>query len=232
MALVMAARQVMAKARRVAAHLLEAAEDDVEFAGGRFSLSGAPERGLGFADVAKAAWYAHSLPEGTTPGLDETVLFDPANFTYPFGVHVAVVEVDPETGSVRLVRYVAVDDCGTVVNPALVDGQLHGGIAQGIGQALLEDVRYGPEGGQETGSFLTYLLPTAVEVPEMATDRTVTPSDVNPLGVKGVAESGTIAAPAAVMNAIVDALSALGVQDVDMPATPERVWEAIRAARP
>jgi carbon-monoxide dehydrogenase large subunit len=227
----LAAGRVRDKATRIAAHLLEAAEADVRFEDGAFTLAGAPHRTITLAEVARAAYYAQNLPPETEPGLDEQILWEPADFSYPFGVHVAVVEVDVETGLVKLVRYVAVDDCGNVVNPMLVEGQVHGGIAQGLGQALLEEVTYTPDGSPESASFLTYLIPGAPEVPQFDLDRIVTPSPVNPLGAKGVAESGTIAAPAAVMNAVVDALAPLGVQDVDMPANPERVWAAIRAAR-
>jgi aerobic carbon-monoxide dehydrogenase large subunit len=227
----LAAGRLRDKAMRIAAHLLEAAEADVEFDAGVFSLAGAPERTITLAEVAMAAYHAQNLPPGTEAGLDEQLLWEPANFSYPFGVHVAVVEVDTETGLVRLIRYACVDDCGNVLNPTLVEGQVHGGIAQGVGQALLEEVRYAPDGTQETASFIAYLIPSAVELPSFEVDRTVTPSPVNPLGAKGVAESGTIAAPAAVMNAVMDALAPLGVDDVDMPASPERVWSAIRAAR-
>lgn len=226
----LAARSVIAKARGIAAHLLEVSADDVEFGEGRFWVAGAPDRGLDLAAVARAAYFAHDLPEGMEPALDVTTAFDPPDFTYPFGTHVAVAEVDTETGGVEVTRYVAVDDCGAVLNPMLVDGQLHGGIAQGVGQALFEEVRYDETGQPLTASLLTYLMPSAAEVPALDTDRTTTRSPVNPFGVKGIAESGIIAAPAAVMNAVVDALAPLGVVDVDMPASPERVWRAARAA--
>jgi carbon-monoxide dehydrogenase large subunit len=225
------AQRALAKARKVAAHLLEVSEEDIESSDGRFWVSGAPDRTLTLAEVARAAYMAHRLPEGTEPGLEETMLYDPPDFTYPFGTHIAVVELEPETGSVELLRYVAVDDCGNVINPLVVEGQIQGGIAQGVGQALFEEVRYTPDGQLETASFLNYLVTSAAELPSFETDRTVTPSPVNPLGAKGVAEGGAIAAPAAVMNGVVDALAPLGVDDVDMPATPERVWAAIRAAR-
>lgn len=227
----LAAGRVRDKARLIAAHLLEAAEADVELGEGVFSLVGAPQRKITLAEVARAAYYAQNLPPGTEPGLDEQLLWEPADFSYPFGVHIAVVEVDTETGLVRLIRYVCVDDCGNVLNPTLVEGQVHGGIAQGVGQALLEEVQYTPDGTPESASFTAYLIPSAVELPSFEVDRTVTPSPVNPLGAKGIAEGGTIAAPAAVMNAVMEALAPLGVDDVDMPASPERVWAAIRAAR-
>ncbi len=226
----LAAQAVIRKARTIAAHLLETAEDDLEFAEGRFSVSGAFERGVALADVARAAYLAHSLPPGTDPGLDEQAVFEPPDWTYPFGTHLAVVEVDTETGEVRVVRYVAVDDCGNVLNPVLVEGQVSGGIAQGLGQALFEEVTYTADGQPEATSLLSYLVPSAAELPGFELDRTVTPTTINPLGAKGVAEAGTIAAPAAILNAVVDALAPFGVDDIDMPATPQRVWAAIRAA--
>jgi aerobic carbon-monoxide dehydrogenase large subunit len=227
----LAAQAVIAKARTIAAHLLETAPEDLEFGEGRFSVAGAPARQVSLPDVAKAAYLAHSLPAGTDPGLDENAVFEPPDWTYPFGVHVAVVEVDTETGEVRIVSYVAVDDCGNVLNPLLVEGQVRGGIAQGVGQALFEEVTYSPDGQPEATSLLSYLVPSAADVPTFELDRTTTPTTVNPLGAKGVAEAGAIAAPAAIMNAVVDALAPLGVDDVDMPASPERVWAAIRAAK-
>jgi carbon-monoxide dehydrogenase large subunit len=225
-AALLAARKLVAKARRIAAHLLEAEVEDVEFAAGRFSVAGAPDRAVSIQDVAATANLARPLPEGEEPGLQETTVLDPPDWTYPFGAHVAVVDVDTETGRVDIVRYVAVDDCGTVVNPMLVDGQVHGGVAQGIGQALYEEAVYDGEGLLMTTSFLDYLIPGPPEVPPVETDRTVTPSPLNPLGAKGVGEAGTLAAPPAVMNAIHDAVD---TDEIDMPATPERVWRALRA---
>jgi carbon-monoxide dehydrogenase large subunit len=227
----MAAQAVIDKARNIAGHLLETAPEDLELTEGRFSVAGAPERGVSLADVARAAYLAHNLPGGTDPGLDEQAVFEPPDWTYPFGTHVAVVEVDTETGQVRVVAYTAVDDCGNVLNPMLVEGQVTGGLAQGVGQALFEEVTYTDEGQPEATSLLSYLVPSAADLPSFQLDRTVTPTEINPLGAKGVAESGAIAAPAAVMNAVVDALVTLGVDDVDMPASPERVWAAVRAAR-
>jgi carbon-monoxide dehydrogenase large subunit len=227
----MAAQSVIRKARTIAAHLLETAEEDLEFIEGRFTVSGAPERGVSLPDVARAAYLAHSLPAGTDPGLDENAVFEPPDWTYPFGIHLAVVEVDTETGQVRVLRYVAVDDCGNVLNPMLVEGQVRGGIAQGVGQALFEEVTYTADGQPEATSLLSYLVPSPADLPSFELDRTVTPTTINPLGAKGVAEAGTIAAPAAIMNAVVDALVPLGVLDMDMPASPQRVWAAIRAAK-
>lgn len=220
----LAAQKVLSKAKRIAAHLLEAAEEDLDYSQGSFSVAGAPDRTLSMRDVARAAHIGQRLPDDCEPGLDERVVLDPKDWTYPFGAHVAVVEVDADTGEVGIRRYVAVDDCGTVVNPMIVEGQVHGGIGQGIGQALFEEARYTGDGQLETGSFMTYLIPSATEIPWMELDRTVTVSPLNPLGAKGVAEAGTIAAPPAVMNAIHDALQ---VGEVDMPATPERVWRAM-----
>ncbi len=230
-ALYHAADKVIAKARAIAAHQLEVAEQDLEFQAGRFFVRGSPDRGVGIKDVALQAWTAHNLPDGMEPGLEASHVYDPPNFSWPSGCHAAVVEVDTETGDTRLVRYVAVDDVGRVINPQIVDGQVHGGIAQGVAQALYEEAVYDQDGNLVTGSMLTYLVPSAAELPSFQVDRTETPSPTNPLGVKGVGETGTIASPAAVMNAVVDALSHLGVTNLAMPATPERVWRAIQEAR-
>jgi len=227
-AILRAAERVVEKATRIAAHLLEVAEEDVRFSGGRFAVAGAPGRGLSLAEVAHAAHVAWSLPEGIEPGLQESAVFDPPDWTYPFGTHAAVVEVDLESGAVEVVRYVAVDDCGNVINPMIVEGQVHGGIAQGIGQALFEEARYSIEGQLETGSFMTYLIPGATELPNFELDRTVTTTPLNPLGAKGVGEAGTIGAPPAIMNAVHDALET--EDEIDMPASPERVWQVLRRA--
>ncbi len=229
-ALYHASERIVAKARTIAAHLLEVSEDDLEYEQGRFSVKGSPDRGTTVKEVAFAAWAAHNLPDGLEPGLEATYVYDPPNFSWPAGCHIAVVEVDTDTGAVELVRYVAVDDVGNVVNPLIVDGQVHGGIVQGVAQALWEEAVYDDEGNLVTGSLLNYLVPSAAELPSFELDRTVTPSPTNPLGVKGVGETGTIASTPAVINAVVDALSHLGVTDVDMPATPERVWTAIQEA--
>jgi aerobic carbon-monoxide dehydrogenase large subunit len=226
-ALYHAADKVIDKARAIVAHQLEAAEDDLEYTAGRFSVKGSPDRAMTVTEAALAAWTAHNLPDGMEPGLEATHVYDPPNFSWPSGAHLAVVEVDTETGAADLVRYVAVDDVGTVINPTIVDGQVHGGIAQGVAQALYEEAVYDEEGNLVTGSLLNYLVPSAAELPSFELERTETPSPTNPLGVKGVGETGTIASPAAVMNAVVDALSPYGVEDVQMPATPERVWRAI-----
>jgi carbon-monoxide dehydrogenase large subunit len=186
---------------------------------------------MGLKDAAVIAWVAHNLPDGMEPGLHETATFDPQNFSWPAGSHAAVVEVDTETGDARLVRYVAVDDVGRVVNPMIVEGQIHGGLAQGIATALFEEGRYDDEGNLMTSNMLTYLLPSPAELPSFELGRTETPSPENPLGVKGVGETGTIASAPAVVNAVVDALSHLGVKDVGLPTSPERVWRAIEAAK-
>ncbi|HVB33035.1 MAG TPA: xanthine dehydrogenase family protein molybdopterin-binding subunit [Patescibacteria group bacterium] len=188
------------------------------------------KKSMPFADVVAAAYTAKTLPEGVEPGLDETDFFEPSNFTFPFGTHVAVVEVDPETGSVRLLKYVAADDCGNLINPLLVDGQVHGGIVQSIGQAFLEEAVYDEQGQLLTGELTDYALPRAADVPWLETCHTVTPTPVNPLGVKGVGEAGTIGAAPALVNAVVDALARLGVRHIDMPLKRERVWNAIRHA--
>ena len=226
-----ASRKVVDKAREIVAHQLEVAADDLEFEDGTFSVKGSPDRSMTIKEVAFQAHTAHNLPEGMEPGLEETATYDPPNFSWPAGAHAAVVEVDTETGDARLVRYVAVDDVGAVVNPLIVDGQVHGGITQGISTALYEEGAYDEDGNLLTANLVTYLVPSAAELPSYELDRTETRSPTNPLGVKGVGETGTIAAAPAVINAIVDALSHLGVTDVQMPATPERVWRAIEEAR-
>lgn len=230
-ALSLACDKVVDKARKIAAHMLEAAEGDMEFENGRFSVAGSPGTSVSIGDVAAAAYLANDLPEGMEPVLSESHFFDPPNFTWPYGTHVCVVEVDTETGGVTIPKYVAVDDCGPVVNPAIVDGQLHGGIAQGIAQALYEEAVYDDEGNLRTGTMMDYMIPGAPEIPNMILDRTETPSPTNPMGVKGIGESGAIAAQPAVINAVIDALGHLGVTHIDMPASPWKVWRAIQDAR-
>ncbi len=227
----LAADKVIAKARAIAAHQLEAAEEDVEFSAGTFSVRGSPDRAMPLAGVAFEAFTAHNLPDGMEPNLEATSHFDPPNFTFPFGTHICVVEVDEETGRVDLQKYVAVDDCGNQVNPLIVEGQIHGGIVQGIGQALFEEAVYDADGNLVTSTLADYMVPTAAEFPSFILDHTVTPSPSNPMGVKGVGEAGTIAAAPAVINAIVDALTPFGVTDIDMPASPLRVWQAINQSR-
>lgn len=228
----LAAERVIDKARLIAAHQLEAAPDDLDFADGSFSVRGSPDRAVTIQDVAGAAFVAHDLPEGVEPNLSAEVTFDPPNFVFPFGTHVAVVEIDGETGNVRLRDYAAVDDCGNQINPMIVEGQLHGGIVQGVAQALWEGAVYDEEGTLRNASLTDYLVPAASEMPSFKLDHTVTPSPTNPLGVKGIGEAGTIGSAAAVMNAVVDALAPLGITDIDMPASPARVWAAIQEASP
>ena len=229
-ALFHASQKIIDKARRIVAHQLEVSEDDLEFENGTFAVKGSPDRSMGIQAAAFAAHAAHNLPDGMEPGLEETAVFDPPNFSWPGGAHAAVVEVDTETGDTRLLRYVAVDDVGNPVTPQIVDGQVHGGVTQGIAAALFEEGAYDAEGNLLTTTMTTYLVPSAAELPSFETDRVETRAD-NPLGVKGVGETGTIAAAPAVVNAIVDALSHLGVTDVPLPATPERVWKAIEEVR-
>ena len=227
----LATEKVIDKARAIAAHQLEVAEDDVVFEGGTFSVKGSPDKAMPLAGVAFEAFTAHNLPDGMEPNLEASSHFDPPNFTFPFGTHVCVVEVDEETGKVEVLNYVAVDDCGNQINPLIVEGQVHGGVVQGAAQALFEEAVYDEDGNLVTSTFADYLVPSAAEFPSIITDSTVTPSPTNPMGVKGVGEAGTIAAAPAVMNAIIDALAPFGVTDIDMPASPQRVWAAIRAGR-
>ena len=225
-------QKIKDKARRLAAHLLEAAEADIVYEEGKLFVRGAPAQAKTFQEIALAAHvYSSNLPEGMEPGLEATSFFDPSNFTWPFGTHIAVVEVDPDTGEVSLRRYIAVDDVGNVINPMIVDGMVHGGITQGVGQALQEEAIYDDNGQLLTGSMMDYAVPAADLMPSFEVERTVTPSPVNPLGVKGAGETGTIAACAAVINAVVDALSPFGIRHIDMPVKPEKVWRAIQAAR-
>ncbi|HLU53924.1 MAG TPA: xanthine dehydrogenase family protein molybdopterin-binding subunit [Pseudonocardia sp.] len=223
----LAAEKVAAKARAIAAHLLEASEDDLEFSGGRFSVAGTSGPGITIQEVALAASLAANLPEGMEPNLTADHHFDPPNFTWPFGTHICAAEVDTQTGRVMIRRYVAVDDCGPIVNPAIVEGQLHGGIAQGVAQALYEEAVYDEAGNPKTPTLAEYHFPTAVDLPSFTLDQTITPSPTNPMGVKGIGESGAIGSAPAVVNAVIDAVSHLGVRHLDMPVTPERVWRAI-----
>jgi carbon-monoxide dehydrogenase large subunit len=226
-----AANKVADKAKKIVAHLLEAAPEDIELTGGKYQVRGSPDKAMTVAEVAGAAYIPEDLPEGMEPGLEAINFYDPENFVWPFGAHACVVDVDVDTGKVKVVRYVCVDDCGPPINPMLIDGQVHGAVTHAIGQALYEQVSYDEEGQLVTGTFTDYALPTAAEVPSFETDRTVTPSPVNSLGVKGVGEAGTIAASPAVTNAVIDALRPLGVTFINMPLTPMRVWEAIGEAR-
>jgi carbon-monoxide dehydrogenase large subunit len=229
-ALVKAAEKVIAKAKPVAAHLMECAEDDIEFTTGRFGVRGT-EKAIGLADVALAVFAAHDLPDGVEPSLDSEATYDPDNFSFPHGTHLCAAEVDTETGHVRIRSYVCVDDIGHVVNPLIVEGQVHGGLAQGIAQALYEEAEHDESGTLLSGTFAQYLVPSAVDLPSFTTGRTETPSTGNPLGVKGVGEAGTIASTPAVVNAVIDAVRHLGVRDIEMPCSPMRVWQAIHSAK-
>jgi len=220
--------KIVAKAKQIVAAELEAAAEDIVVENGKFSVKGSPDTGMALADVAGIA-YIGAVPEGLEPGLEETTFYDPENFVFPFGAHACVVDVDAETGKASVIRYVAVDDCGNPINPMLIEGQVHGGVVYGIGQALYERVHYDSEGQLVTGTFVDYAIPTAAEIPMFETDRTVTPSPVNSMGVKGVGEAGTIAASAAVTNAVIDAIRPLGVDYMNMPLSPMRVWEAIHS---
>jgi carbon-monoxide dehydrogenase large subunit len=226
----LACQKVIEKAKRVAAHLLEAAEGDVEFDRGTFSVKGSPEASLPIQQVALATFASHNLPDGMEPTLNSDFVMDPENFSFPHGTHLCAVDVDTETGFVAIRKYVAVDDVGKVVNPVIVEGQVHGGLAQGIAQALYEEALYDADGNLTTGSLVDYYVPSAADLPRFTTDRTETPATSNPLGVKGVGEAGTIASTPAVVNAVVDALRPHGVSDVRMPCSPERVWRALQTA--
>jgi aerobic carbon-monoxide dehydrogenase large subunit len=230
-ALTGACDKVIAKAKRVAAHLMEASENDMEFTAGRLHVRGDPGQGHTIQEIALATFTAHNFPEGVEPSLDSEHTYDPENFSFPHGTHLCATEVDTETGRVTIRSYVAVDDVGKVVNPLIVEGQVHGGIVQGIAQALYEEAVYDDDGNLLTTTLADYLVPSAADLPHLTTDRTETPATTNPLGVKGVGEAGTIASTPAVVNAIVDALRPMGIDDIPMPCTPERVWRAIQSAR-
>jgi aerobic carbon-monoxide dehydrogenase large subunit len=229
-AVVKAAEKVIAKAKPIAAHLMECAEDDVEYTAGGFRVRGT-EKAVGLADVALAVFAAHDLPDGVEPNLDSEATYDPDNFSFPHGTHLCAADVDTETGHVRIRSYVCVDDIGHVINPLIVDGQVHGGLAQGIAQALYEEAEHDESGTLLSGSLAQYLVPSAADLPSFTTGRTETPATGNPLGVKGVGEAGTIASTPAVVNAIIDAVRHLGVSDIEMPCSPMRVWQAIHTAK-
>ena len=229
-AIVKSLEKIKEKGAKIAAHLLEASAEDLDFADGKWTVKGT-DKSVAFGDVSLTAYVPHNYPEGLEPGLDETSFYDPANFTYPFGAHMAVVEVDSDTGKVDLKRFISCDDVGNVVNPMIVDGQIHGGVAQGIGQALLEGAVFDESGQLNTASYLDYAMPRADDLPSFELDRTVTPCPHNPLGAKGCGEAGTIGSTPAVVNAVVDALSPMGVTDLEMPLSPQRVWAAMQQAK-
>jgi carbon-monoxide dehydrogenase large subunit len=231
-ALTKAIERVREKARRVGAHLLEAPVEDVVYDQGRMHVKGASGRAVTIQEVANACMLSvQKLPQEIEPGLEGTGTFEPTNFTFPFGTHVAVVEIDAETGDLKLRRMIAVDDCGRIMSPLLVAGQVHGGLAQGIGQALFEGAQWDENGQMITGSFMDYAMPFASELPLFELDHTETPSPINPMGAKGVGEAGTIGSTPAVVNAVVDALAHLGIKDVDMPVTSEKVWKILQGGK-
>jgi carbon-monoxide dehydrogenase large subunit len=226
-ALAVATRKIKEKAKLLTAHLLEAAVEDIDYADGKFFVKGSPDKHKTIQDVALMAHVAWNLPQGMEAGLEASSFYDPPNFVYPFGAHVALVEVDAETGAVTLKRYVAVDDCGPQINPVIVEGQVHGGVVQGIGQALWEGAVYDNNGQLLTGSLADYAIPRADVLPDIDVLHTVTPSPHHPLGVKGIGEAGTISSTCTVYNAVIDALAPFKVRNLTMPLTPERVWRAI-----
>jgi carbon-monoxide dehydrogenase large subunit len=226
-----ATKKVKEKAAKIAANLLEASAEDIVFADGGAYVAGSPDKRVEWAAIAKSAYQAHTSPDDVDSGLEAHTSFSPGNATWPFGTHLAMVEVDPDTGDVQILEYHAMDDCGNVINPMIVSGQIHGGITQGIGQALFEDAIYDQEGNMLTGSLLDYPLPTAADLPSFDLHRTVTPSPINPMGVKGIGEAGTIGSAHTIVNAVVDALTPMGVKHIDMPLRPKRVWEAMQEAR-
>jgi carbon-monoxide dehydrogenase large subunit len=230
-AIALACEKVIDKAAKIASHQLEVSDADLEFAAGSFNVKGSPDKTMPLAAIAFEAFTAHNLPDGLEPNLEAQVTYDPPNFSWPFGTHICVVEVDTETGGVDVLQYVAVDDCGVQVNPLIVDGQVHGGVVQGLAQALFEEASYDTDGNLQTTTLADYLVPAACDVPPITLGHTVTPSPTNALGVKGIGEAGTIGAAPAVINAVVDALSDLGVRDVPMPASPKNVWNAINSAK-
>jgi aerobic carbon-monoxide dehydrogenase large subunit len=231
-AIMRALDKIEAKAKKIAAHLMEASDADVDFAGGEFKVKGT-DKMVTFGQVALTAYVPHNYPlDKLEPGLNETAFYDPTNFTFPAGTYICEVEVDPATGQVRVDRFTAVDDFGTIINPMIVEGQVHGGLVQGIGQALMEHCVYDRETGQlVTGSFMDYAMPRADDFPNFTIGHVCTPCTTNPLGTKGCGEAGAIGSPPAVMNAVLDALAPLGVKDLDMPASPNRVWNAIQQAK-
>ena len=223
----LAARKIRNKAKAIAAHLLECAEADLDWVPGKFFIKGVPDKSKTIQECAFAAYT--NMPQGMEPGLEATHYYDPPNLTFPFGSYICVVDLDRGTGEVKVRRFVAVDDCGNIINPMIVDGQIHGGLAQGVGPALYEEISYDEDGNISGGSFLDYYVPTALECPKWETDKTITPSPHHPFGAKGVGESATVGAPPAIANAVVDALSHLGVTHVDIPVTPEKVWQLLKA---
>ena len=227
-AIVKSIEKVLEKGAKIAAHKLECSVDDLTYADGKWTVNGT-DKSIGFGDVSLTAYIPHNYPAGLEPGLDFSSFYDPANFTYPFGAHIAIVEVDIETGKVKVKRFIAVDDVGNVINPMIVDGQIHGGLAQGIGQAMWEGVQYDTEGNVSNASYMDYCMPRADDLPMFETDRKVTPCPHNPLGVKGAGEAGCIGSTPAVVNAVMDALKSFGILDLTMPMTSQSVWKAVQS---
>ncbi len=224
----MAARKIRAKARKIAAHLLEVSEDDLEWDVNKWQVKGSPEQAKTIQEIAFAAYTNH--PPELEAGLEATDYYNPPNLTFPFGSYICVVDIDKGTGQVSIRRFVAIDDCGNIINPLVVEGQVHGGLTMGLAPAMYEEMRYDEYGQCLTGTLSDYLLPTAVESPKWETGHTITPSPHHPIGAKGVGESPTVGAPPAIANAVVDALWHLGVRHIEIPITPERVWKALREA--
>src|SRR3989441_5786091 len=224
--------KIIVKTKKLAAHLLGIKEANVVFNAGRFFAKGKPRKALTCKQLAPEAYVAKNLPLNFDPGLEASSFFEPPNCTYPFGTHIVAVEVDRETGEAKIVKYIAVDDCGPQVNPLLVEGQVQGGIAHSIGQALFERTVYDENGQLLTGEFMDYAMPRAKDIPDYVMDSTVTPSPSNPMGIKGVGEAGTIGATPAIANAVMNALAPLGIRHLDLPLTPERIWRAIQQAKP
>ncbi len=224
----MAARKIKAKAKKIAAYLLEIGEDDLEWKVDRFQVKGSPERAKTIQEIAFAAYTNH--PPGLEAGLEATYYYDPPNLTFPFGSYICVVDIDTGTGEVHVRRFVAVDDCGNIINPMIVEGQIQGGLTQGLAPALYEEIVYDESGQNLSGTLADYLVPTAVESPRWELGRTITPSPHHPLGAKGVGESATVGAPPAIVNAVVDALAHLGVRHLEIPITPQKVWKVLREA--
>jgi carbon-monoxide dehydrogenase large subunit len=226
------ARKVRDRARLVASAMLEVAPEDLEWERGRWFVKGDPEQGASIQEIAMAARGSVELPPGVEGGLDAETVYDPPNLTFPFGAYLCVVDIDPGTAKVTVRRFVAVDDCGTRINPMIVEGQVHGGLTDGVGIALMEMIAFDDDGNCLGGSLMDYLIPTALEVPDWETDYTITPSPHHPLGAKGIGESATVGSPPAIVNAICDALRGFGVRHIDMPCTPSRVWEAMGGRGP